>query len=87
MTEIRPVLLALLVCLGSAACAARVEQLPGITVTLWEGTGYLSPGAPGESLGRFDTEQECREVVDAWKSQQVVGNPVSGECIAVNAER
>lgn len=70
--------------LGFAACATAPET-DRITYTKWEAIGYLSPAQQnGEDLGRFETLAECQAAVDGWKSKQVVGNPVDGDCIAVN---
>lgn len=53
----------------------------------WAAHGYLTPGANGEPeiIGAFDTEAECRAAVDYWMSRQVVGNPVSGECLPIDS--
>ncbi len=73
---------ALLAC--AAACAT---QGPAAETALnWTAHGYLTPGANSEPeiIGVYATESECREAVDWWMSRQVVGNPVSGECLPVD---
>ena len=68
-----------------AGCATGAPELEGITYTKWQATGYLSPSQiTGEDLGRFETRAECEAAVEGWKSKQVVGTAVSGECLAVN---
>ncbi|MGV6801348.1 MAG: hypothetical protein ACWA5L_05435 [bacterium] len=81
------ILPAFILILSAIACESATEP-PSLTVTLWQATGYLSPSETvGEDLGQYETAAECQKIVDAWKSKQVVGNPVSGECIAVNVTR
>lgn len=83
-----PRLLTLILTIALCAACTTVERAPETTVTLWRAVGYLSPtAANGEELGNYDTAEECQKIVDGWKSRQVVGNPVSGECIAVNVTR
>ncbi len=76
--------------IGLGACATPhadqenlgpVESGPG-----WTAHGYLTPGMNGdpEIIGTFASERECLEAVDVWMSRQVVGNPVSGECLPVD---
>lgn len=52
----------------------------------WSAHGYLTPGSTSdpEIIGTFASEAECRAAVDDWMSRQVVGNPVSGECLPVD---
>lgn len=66
--------------IGAAACAT------GGAGTTWTAHGYLTPGMNGdpEIIGTYVSETECRDAVDAWMSRQVVGNPVSGECLPVD---
>lgn len=70
---------------GAAACATHgplpVDAGPG-----WTAHGYLTPGATSdpEIIGTFASEADCRAAVDDWMSRQVVGNPVSGECLPVD---
>ncbi len=70
---------------GAAACAThsggQIDQGPG-----WTAHGYLTPGMNGdpEIIGTYASEAECRDAVDGWMARQVVGNPVSGECLPVD---
>ncbi len=52
----------------------------------WAAHGYLTPGPNDdpEIIGSYSTESECRAAVDAWMGRQVVGNPVSGECLPID---
>ncbi|MEK7265261.1 MAG: hypothetical protein AAB227_04090 [Pseudomonadota bacterium] len=70
---------------GASACATR-EPLPVEAGPGWTAHGYLTPGADGdpEIIGTFASEAECLGAVDDWMSRQVVGNPVSGECLPVD---
>lgn len=54
--------------------------------TRWAGHGYLSAGPNGdpEIIGAYKTEAECRAAVEEWMSRQVVGNPVSGDCLPID---
>ncbi len=65
---------------GAAACAT------GGAAPNWTAHGYLTPGRNGdpEIIGTYASEAECREAVDYWMSRQVVGNPISGECLPVD---
>ena len=74
----------ILLTFGAAACATHggaIEAGPG-----WTAHGYLTPGMTDdpEIIGTYVSERECREAVDDWMSRQVVGNPVSGECLPVD---
>ncbi len=64
-----------------AACATS-----GAPPATWAAHGYLTPGPNGdpEIIGSFDSEAECRAAVEAWMSRQVVGNPVSGDCLPID---
>lgn len=55
--------------------------------TQWAAHGYLTPGPNGdpEVIGAYDTEADCRAAVDDWMSRQVVGNPVSGDCLPIDS--
>lgn len=66
---------------GAIGCATHVEPDGG-----WTAYGYLTPGPTSEpeEIGDFATERECRDAVDGWMSRQVVGNPVSGECLPID---
>ncbi len=52
----------------------------------WAAHGYLTPGANDdpEIIGAYASEAECRAAVEAWMSRQVVGNPVSGDCLPID---
>lgn len=64
-----------------AACATNGGSGPR-----WAAHGYLTPGPNGdpEIIGAYKTEAECRAAVEAWMSRQVVGNPVSGDCLPID---
>lgn len=73
---------------GAAACASHervtptaIEAGPGYTAL-----GYLNPGMNGdpEIIGTYASEAECRAAIDYWMSRQVVGNPLSGDCLPVD---
>lgn len=53
----------------------------------WAAHGYLTPGPSGdpEIIGSYDSEADCRAAVEAWMSRQVVGNPVSGDCLPIDS--
>ena len=70
---------------GAAACATHGEA-PGEAVAGWAAHGYLTPGPTSdpEIIGIYPSEAECLGAVDDWMSRQVVGNPVSGECLPVD---
>ncbi len=65
-----------------AACATNAAS--GLR---WAAHGYLTPGPNDdpEIIGAYDSEADCRAAVDAWMSRQVVGNPVSGECLPIDS--
>ena len=71
------------IALAAAACATKGAPADGPG---WAAHGYLTPGMNGEPeiIGVFPNEAECRAAVDDWMSRQVVGNPVSGECLPVD---
>ena len=68
--------------IGAVACATSDES----GTSRWAGHGYLTPGPNDdpEIIGSYSTEAECRAAVEAWMSRQVVGNPVSGDCLPVD---
>lgn len=70
---------------GASACATHGNAPEG-SAPLWAAHGYLTPGPTSdpEIIGIFPSEAECRGAVDDWMSRQVVGNPVSGECLPVD---
>jgi hypothetical protein len=76
----RTILLALTASL--AACATN-----GASSTTWAAHGYLTPGPDGdpEIIGAYGSQAECRAAVEAWMSRQVVGNPVSGDCLPIDS--
>ncbi len=66
---------------GCSTYEGPVDAGPG-----WTAHGYLTPGATSEPeiIGTFVSEAECMAAVDDWMSRQVVGNPVSGDCLPVD---
>ncbi len=77
-------ILAAALTIAASACATAggpIEEGPG-----WTAHGYLTPGMNGdpEIIGTYASEAECLDAVDGWMSRQVVGNPVSGECLPVD---
>lgn len=54
----------------------------------WAAHGFLSPGATGDSelIGVFEKKMECEAAAEGWMSRQVVGNPVSAECLPVDRD-
>jgi hypothetical protein len=60
--------------------------LDGEEAGKWAAHGYLTPGPNDhpEIIGNFKSEAECLAAVEAWKSRQVVGNPISGECLPID---
>ncbi|MEX0645513.1 MAG: hypothetical protein WD076_09390 [Parvularculaceae bacterium] len=79
-----------LVCIAAsalAACATPEEPaLVAPPTPQWAGNGYLSPSSTAEPeiIGLFVTREECEEAVADWMTRQVVGNPVSGECLPID---
>lgn len=71
--------------IAAAACATH-DAAPAAADLKWTAHGYLTPGANGEPeiIGSYATEAECRDAVDDWMARQVVGNPVSGECLPID---
>lgn len=69
----------------AAALAACATSGP-VDGGRWAAHGYLTPGPNDdpEIIGSYDGEAECRAAVDDWMSRQVVGNPVSGECLPID---
>ncbi|MCB2096675.1 MAG: hypothetical protein KDE05_03505 [Parvularculaceae bacterium] len=70
---------------GLAACATQGRD-PRSSEAGWAAHGYLTPGPTSdpEIIGAYASEAECMAAVEAWMSRQVVGNPVSGECLPVD---
>lgn len=73
--------------LFAAAAALAACATTGESRMKWAAHGYLTPGPNGdpEIIGAYDSEGECRAAVDAWMSRQVVGNPVSGDCLPIDS--
>lgn len=71
--------------MGAAACATPHSGQADMDLD-WAAHGYLSPGRTDdpEIIGAYASKRECLDAVDAWMSRQVVGNPVSGECLPVD---
>ncbi len=69
------------VVLLSAACATPQNAPPQ-----WVAHGYLTPGPTSnpEIIGIYQTRAECDAAGKMWMSRQVVGNPVSAECIPID---
>lgn len=70
--------------LGAALSACATQG--GSTGQRWAAHGYLTPGPTSEPeiIGSYESEAECRAAVEAWMSRQVVGNPVSGDCLPID---
>ncbi len=68
-----------------SACATQGGS-SGVTGLRWAAHGYLAPGPTSEPeiIGSYESEAECRAAVEAWMSRQVVGNPVSGDCLPID---
>ncbi len=78
-------LISLALTFGAAACATHHSD-PSDADLNWAANGYLSPGRTDdpELIGAYATKAECQDALDEWMSRQVVGNPVSGECLPVD---
>lgn len=65
---------------AASACATQPR------VYQWTAQGWLSPGPSGEPeiIGLYDNEADCISAGEAWMSRQVVGNPVSADCLPVD---
>lgn len=70
--------------LFTAGCAGTAPA--PVSATGWAAHGYLTPGPTSdpEIIGTFATKAECDAAVNDWMSRQVVGNPVSGDCLPVD---
>lgn len=79
-TALAAALLAALAALAGCATGGAADK------TDWAAHGYLTPGPNDdpEIIGSYSTEAECRAAVEAWMSRQVVGNPVSGDCLPID---
>ncbi|WP_425408577.1 hypothetical protein [Hyphococcus sp.] len=64
--------------LAASACATQPYAYEE-----WTALGYLSPAATGEPeiIGVYESKRECEDAGEAWMSRQVVGNPVSADCL------
>jgi hypothetical protein len=71
----------------AAAAALAACATGGASGLRWAAHGYLTAGPNGdpEIIGAYLTEAECRAAVEAWMSRQVVGNPVSGDCLPIDS--
>lgn len=69
--------------LAASACATQQTGYEE-----WTALGYLTPGptTDPEVIGVYETERECREAGEAWMSRQVVGNPVSADCLPTDRD-
>jgi len=54
----------------------------------WSANGFLtlSPDAEPEIIGLYAKRGECEEAVASWLARQIVGNPISGECLVIDPE-
>ena len=51
----------------------------------WTAYGFIRPGDDNpEMIGMYADRADCDEAVANWMSRQVVGNPVSGECLPID---
>jgi hypothetical protein len=75
-----------LVAAGLALAACATTQSGVAADEQWAAHGYLTPGPTSEPeiIGVYDSEGDCRAAVEGWMSRQVVGNPVSGDCLPVD---
>lgn len=69
------------------ACASSAAA-PGAEYgeAQWAANGWLSPDRSGEPdlIGLYATRRACEAAVDDWLASQVVGNPVSGDCLPID---
>ncbi len=73
--------------LALGACATAEEPTVAAPPDpQWAANGYLSPSptAEPEIIGLYVARADCEEAVADWMSRQVVGNPVSGECLSID---
>jgi hypothetical protein len=68
-----------------AACASTPDEE---AEPQWAAVGWLNPGESGdpEVIGTYLTRAECEAAVADWMARQVVGNPVSGDCLPISRE-
>ena len=51
----------------------------------WSAYGFIRPGDDSpELIGMYAKREDCDAAVANWMSRQVVGNPVSGECLPID---
>lgn len=52
----------------------------------WAANGWFSPDRSGEPelIGLYATRLACEAAVDDWLASQVVGAPVSGDCLPID---
>lgn len=89
MNSQRFVKIAVLCAAASVLVACTSSPKPeagGEAVNKWSALGWLNPSQSGEPevIGLYPTEAECRAAVDYWMSRQVVGNPITGDCLPVD---
>lgn len=72
----------------AAACATKGagEAETEYRTPQWAANGYLTPGRTDEPelIGLYLTRKACETALDDWMSRQVVGNPISGECLPID---
>lgn len=68
-----------------AACASSPEP-DAAPEPRWSAHGWLSPDQSGdpEVIGLYAKRAECEEALADWLASQVVGNPISGECLPID---
>lgn len=74
--------------LSASACATTQEAVVAAPPEpQWAANGWLSPNPDSdpEIIGLYVTRDECEGAVADWMSSQVVGNPVSGECLPIDS--
>ncbi len=71
---------------SSCATGNSVDEL-GQRTPQWAANGYLTPGPSSEPeiIGLYLTKNACEKAIDDWLSRQVVGNPISGECLPIDS--
>jgi hypothetical protein len=82
----RPVTFLRLMSALAAAALSACATSGASEAARWAAHGYLTPGPNDdpEIIGSYGTQAECRAAVEAWMSRQVVGNPVSGDCLPID---
>ena len=66
-----------------SACATTRDAQPQ-----WSAFGYLSPTPDDdpEVIGLYATKRECEAAAQEWMTRQVVGNPISSECLPIDRD-